>query len=415
MNDLYNKIKDPNEALRLFGIEPQVSDIQIPFAPESQPQEQIRNEQPIFTTEEEEVSLNPETNSSTITDTVTSLSSQNSPPSKEQSVLDQYRQLIKERESKIGESRDIDNRNKMLDNMNKSFSQIGNAIANRSGRIKVDQVPTTDLTSQFEKQSLGDTSRNVEQLMNEYKMIQDDQNRKLAADRAAKDDKYRQDMLDLQREKLSNAEKLAKMKLDAKTKTGESSIFEKEQNKALGKQSAQYFATDRDQLISNSDKVTSAIDLINQAPSGAVSGSMRGLLPDSIRAATNPEALIVQQSIQSAITDTLRPTLGAQFTEKEGERIMNLQYDPRLPPEENKRRAQELKSVIDRKVQATDALYDHLGKGGKLSDFNFDKYGMRASGETPTSSISTNEVRRQTKDGRTAIFDNETKQFIRYE
>ncbi len=58
-------------------------------------------------------------------------------------------------------------------------------------------------------------------------------------------------------------------------------------------------------------------------------------LPDSFRAALTPKIKAQEDSVRTAVQATLRQTLGAQFTEKEGEGLMRRSYDARLSPQAN--------------------------------------------------------------------------------
>lgn len=81
-----------------------------------------------------------------------------------------------------------------------------------------------------------------------------------------------------------------------------------------------------------------------------------GYLPDSFRAAITPEAKAREDEVKGAIQNTLRQTLGSQFTEKEGTAILNRAYDPRLSNAENLKRVQKeaeaLKGALQQKMQS---------------------------------------------------------------
>lgn len=62
------------------------------------------------------------------------------------------------------------------------------------------------------------------------------------------------------------------------------------------------------------------------------SGSFVGRLPELLR---SEDSKVIQQDVQAAAQGALKATLGAQFTEKEGERIMKMAYDPTLSPKAN--------------------------------------------------------------------------------
>lgn len=62
------------------------------------------------------------------------------------------------------------------------------------------------------------------------------------------------------------------------------------------------------------------------------SGRFTGNLPDILR---SEESRKIRQDVQAAAQGALKATLGSQFTEKEGERIMKAAYDETLSPEAN--------------------------------------------------------------------------------
>jgi len=94
----------------------------------------------------------------------------------------------------------------------------------------------------------------------------------------------------------------------------------------------------------NLDQIDSAIQRLE---SGKVTtGPVQGLTPDVVKSVTNPELLDVTQNVEEVVQRNLRAILGAQFTEKEGERLISRAFDPRLGPEENIRRLNRLKTQM---------------------------------------------------------------------
>lgn len=176
-----------------------------------------------------------------------------------------------------------------------------------------------------------------------------------------------------------------KMKMDkymkamsASAGSGKLSPFEEARQKDAAKRYNEYYDKVRPQLESNAMKVENAMSLMYQDET--ISGPKVGYLPGPLRKLVNENAAIVERDMQSAIQETLRPTLGAQFTEAEGVRIMNLAFDPKLSAKENKRRAAELKGFIDRKMQFQDALNEYLSaNNGSDQGFPYAQYGMRKS------------------------------------
>jgi hypothetical protein len=81
------------------------------------------------------------------------------------------------------------------------------------------------------------------------------------------------------------------------------------------------------------------------------SGRFEGRIPDIAR---SEQSIALREDSQSAVNSILKGTLGAQFTEKEGERIMNQQYNETLSPEENIRRIDATIKELESKAKTFD-------------------------------------------------------------
>lgn len=220
------------------------------------------------------------------------------------------------------------------------------------------------LTNQLQKAEQGQVD---DQIQVARLMAEDTRAREMSEQRRQdkmEDRAFRMDML---KEKLAN-------------KGSAPGAFEKKKLEGLGTKAADWMATDRDTFVTNLEKVNKAVELLSAGKDLSAPGTQ--LIPDFVRKMTNPDAIVARDSMQSAIQDTLRPTLGAQFTEKEGERIMSLAYNEGLGDEENARRAEQLQAVIKRKIEATDALFEYMANNnGSDRGFPYAKYGMRKVGE----------------------------------
>lgn len=98
---------------------------------------------------------------------------------------------------------------------------------------------------------------------------------------------------------------------------------------------------------------------------GTLSGGFSTSLPDSIRARVNPESVALEQNIKETALASLRQALGPQFTEKEGERIMQMAYDPRLPADKNIAKLDKAMEYIRTRAQQREksARYYEQNKG----------------------------------------------------
>lgn len=101
-----------------------------------------------------------------------------------------------------------------------------------------------------------------------------------------------------------------------------------------------------------------------------VSGAMFGLLPEQGFNIFAPNAKIARDSVRGVVQGTLRETLGAQFTQKEGEGIMDRAYDPALPESENKKRVAALFMKLSEAAQAkTDMMNYYIDNNYSMKGF----------------------------------------------
>jgi len=95
------------------------------------------------------------------------------------------------------------------------------------------------------------------------------------------------------------------------------------------------------------------------------SGSVRGILPDKLRVMLNEKAVAAGDRVRNTVTATLRATLGAQFTEKEGERIFRQSWNPQLSPEENIKNIKRIHKQLKRAVRAKEKLSKYWESHGR--------------------------------------------------
>ena len=113
-----------------------------------------------------------------------------------------------------------------------------------------------------------------------------------------------------------------------------------------------------------------------------ITGTLVGNLPEAVRAATHPQAVATRELIEEVVQRNLRLILGAQFTEKEGERLIARAFNPRLSEAENAKRLDRLIKQIGDAAQAkldaaeyfraNGTLTGWQGKLPRLSDFEPD-------------------------------------------
>lgn len=80
----------------------------------------------------------------------------------------------------------------------------------------------------------------------------------------------------------------------------------------------------------------------------------------------NPESANIQELVEYTVQQSLRPILGAQFTEKEGERLISRVFNPRLDEKVNARRLEALTKMLKRAYSTKVAAKDYWEKYGTL-------------------------------------------------
>ena len=87
------------------------------------------------------------------------------------------------------------------------------------------------------------------------------------------------------------------------------------------------------------------------------------------RSALNPTGQQGLDNVRGVIFQGLRDTLGAQFTEKEGERLVNAAYNPKLNEEQNIARLKPALARMKATFQAKEALTKHIMDGGDIREY----------------------------------------------
>lgn len=107
----------------------------------------------------------------------------------------------------------------------------------------------------------------------------------------------------------------------------------------------------------------------------SLTGAVVGMVPDSVRAFTNPKAVNAREQVEEVVQRNLRVILGAQFTEKEGNRLIARAYNPRLSTAQNKARVDALLNQMTLAAQAKEDAMNYFEENGTLTGWQ---------GKTPT-------------------------------
>lgn len=100
-----------------------------------------------------------------------------------------------------------------------------------------------------------------------------------------------------------------------------------------------------------------------------ITGIRTAIQPDLLLAITNPKALQAREAVEEVVQRNLRLILGAQFTEKEGERLISRAFNPKLPPEENAKRVRKLFKQMETAAAQKQAMADYFNQNGTIVGF----------------------------------------------
>ncbi|MBL4680856.1 MAG: hypothetical protein JKY88_09055 [Pseudomonadales bacterium] len=101
-------------------------------------------------------------------------------------------------------------------------------------------------------------------------------------------------------------------------------------------------------------------------PDANLTGPTIGRTPDLLLERINPQSIATREAIEEIVQRNLRLILGAQFTEKEGTRLIKRAYNPNLSETENKKRVDRLLMQIKTAAEAKQASVDYFAKHGTL-------------------------------------------------
>lgn len=116
--------------------------------------------------------------------------------------------------------------------------------------------------------------------------------------------------------------------------------------------------------------ITKIQDSLKTLRSGEIqTGPMYAAMPDLALAATNPKLAALKGDIADVVQRGLRPILGAQFTEKEGELLIKRAFDPALSAGVNAYRLESLDKKMRIALEAKQDAVKYFEENGTLAGF----------------------------------------------
>jgi len=108
---------------------------------------------------------------------------------------------------------------------------------------------------------------------------------------------------------------------------------------------------------------------INLKSGKQLTGPGIGLMPRFIKTMGLPESIDTQELLEEVVQRNLRLILGAQFTEREGTRLIERAYNPRLSEERNLKRVRRLFKQMQTALEAKKLAAKYFGENGTLKGF----------------------------------------------
>ena len=138
-----------------------------------------------------------------------------------------------------------------------------------------------------------------------------------------------------------------------------------------------------DSKISKFDEILEALDESNTV-SGAFVGTIMeaGWIPEFVKALTVKDAINTLDTVRSIVFESLRDTLGPQFTEREGDRLVAASYNAYLPEELNRVRMRRLRTELTKTADNKNRMMAHYNEHGTFVGYE-EPYVLGAGGSVP--------------------------------
>lgn len=140
--------------------------------------------------------------------------------------------------------------------------------------------------------------------------------------------------------------------------------LDREYGKGYAKRTLEGGYSDALKGLSQIDDATKELSETDSATGGLV-----GLLPKKVRDYVTPKGAAIQDTVEEVVQRNLRQVLGAQFTEKEGQRLIARAYNPRLSEAENVRRLNRLKTQMQQAIELQQGADEYFDEHGTLQGF----------------------------------------------
>jgi len=115
-------------------------------------------------------------------------------------------------------------------------------------------------------------------------------------------------------------------------------------------------------MVKQSQQLNQVLDVLESGQD--VTGFVLGSMPEWMLAGLNPQAMDTKELVQEVVQRSLRETLGAQFTEKEGAMLLARAYNPRLDEKQNAKRVRRLMGMVNSRAEQLNSLNEYMQRTG---------------------------------------------------
>lgn len=149
--------------------------------------------------------------------------------------------------------------------------------------------------------------------------------------------------------------------------------LQKKIDENFGTTAEEYLTNGAPQVKANLVNLKEKIEVL-EAGELNVSGPVTGLLPDAAKGILMPEAASFISDIRDVIFQSLKEKLGAQFTEREGDRLVAAAFNPYLDESKNVARLKRLYATIEEAARAKQNSIIYYQENGTLKGFDMPEF-----------------------------------------
>jgi len=127
----------------------------------------------------------------------------------------------------------------------------------------------------------------------------------------------------------------------------------------------QWLSGERAQATSRIRQLDAVVNVLDTKK--RVTGPVLGITPDVVLSFINPQSREARANAERIIQEGLRATLGAQFTQKEGEAFLSRAFDPKAPQDDNARRLRAIVGQMKTSAADRQSMVDYMQGPGQGS------------------------------------------------